>query len=362
MKSNAPSPRFLHEFDTLDTLAMRNISEKRKLQERLREFDKQLHSNLVRMESEILSIRLENSEPTPATLLAKRKNKENNNNVNKGKIVGDVKENSREKGAKSDSQKQERNWAMNSSQAIQTPSSHNTLPKITRTSYLTAKPEEFDESKDNDAKVSAKSSSLETISEMGQKRQQAEQRILMSLQRCQLKVQPETIGRPPTPQASSQLLSPFNPVDRQRRASSHGLLAPLSDEYVTKGRNNRALSAPDVSELLRSELGRLKGLPDVNGLETNGIKMCVTNENSRPKPEQKVGLKANLVKAHETGNRELKTPTFDDVMKRRLQLLENGVPKREELEMIRYLRLRDEHENTSDVGDIFVHLHQNNND
>ena len=390
MKSNLPSPRFLHEFDTIDTLAMRNISEKRKLQQQLREFDKQLHSNLVRMESEILSIRLENSESTPATLIAKQKDKENNN-VNKGKIMGDVKGNSREK-AKSDSQKQERNGVINSSEAIQTMSSYNILPKIITTSYLTAKHEEFDENKDGDAKLSDKSSSLETISEMGQKQQQAEQRILMSLQRprSQLQVLPGTIGRPPTPQASSHLLSPLGPVDQQRRASSHGLLAPLSNEYETKGRTIRALSAPDVSELLRSDLGRLKSLPyspgtespsknrlgnlrilnkqklsvlgDVNGLEKNGVKVCVTNENSSPKSEQKIGLKASLAKAHETRNRESKTPTFDDVMKRRLQLLENGVPEREELETIRYLRLRDEHKNTSDVGDVFAHLHQNNND
>ena len=393
MKSNAPSPRFLHEFDTVDTLAMRNISEKHKLERRLREFDKQLHSNLVRIESEILSLRLENTDSTPATLLAKRNEKGVKNNVKKGKTVSDVMENSCRKA----NEKLERNVPtpksdINSNHTTDTLFSYNTLPKITTTSYLTAKREDFEENMENDAKLSERSSSLETISEMGQKQQQAEQRILMSLRhpRSQQKTQPENnIGRPSTPQAPNQLLSPFKPSEKQRRASAHGcLLAPLSDEYVTKGRNARALSAPDVGELSRDELGQLRGLSygpgtespstnrlgnlrtlnkqkpstldDVNGLDTvaNGVRICVTNENGRTKTEQKPTLKASLV----NGSRESKTPTFDDVMTRRLQLLENGVPNKDELETIRYLRLRDEHKNTNDVGDVFADLHQNNSD
>lgn len=393
MKSNAPSPRFLHEFDTVDTLAMKNISEKHKLERRLRELDKQLHSNLVRIESEILSIRLENTDSTPAALHAKRNEKGVKNNVKKGKTMSDVMENSSRKA----NEKLERNVLtpksdIMSNHTTDTLFSYNTLPKITTTSYLTVKHEDFEENMESDAKLSEKNTSLETISEMGQKQQQAEQRILMSLRhpRSQQKTQPgNNIGRPSTPQAPNQLLSPLKPSERQRRASSHGcLLAPLSDEYVTKGRTARALSAPDVGELSRDELGQLRGLsyspgtvspstnrlgnlrtlnkqkpsaPDeVNGLDTvaNGVKICVTNENGRTKTEQKPTLKASLV----NGGRESKTPSFDDVMIRRLQLLENGVPNRDELETIRYLRLRDEHKNTNDVRDVFADLHQNNSD
>ena len=393
MKSNASSPRFLHEFDTVDTLAMRNISEKHKLERRLREFDKQLHSNLVRIESEILSIRLENTDSTPAALLAKRNEKGVKNNVKKGETMSDVVENSSRKV----NEKLKRNAPtpksdINSNHTTDTLFSYNTLPKITTTSYLTAKHEDFEENMESDARLSEKSSSLETISEMGQKQQQAEQRILMSLRhpRSQQKTQPgSNIGRPSTPQAPNQLLSPLKPSEKQRRASAHGcLLAPLSDEYVTKGRTARALSAPDVGELSRDELGQLRGLSygpgtespstnrlgnlrtlnkqkqsaldDVNGLDTvaNGVKICVTNENGRTKTEQKPTLKASLV----NGGRESKTPTFDDVMTRRLQLLENGVPNRDELETIRYLRLRDEHKNTNDVGGVFADLHHNNSD
>ena len=366
--SNSPSPRFLYEFDTVDTLALRNISEKRKLQEQLKQLEKQLHSNLVRMESEILSIRLENCESSsPATLQRKKaKAKESKGNVNKGKTkLNDCSH----EDAKNRSQKVKANLCnfkdgVNFKQARQNLSSHDTLPKITTSSYLTVKQEQ-----NNERDMLNKNGSLETISELGQKQQQAEQRILMSLQRprSNLKMHGEgTIARPPTPQTSSQLLSPLKPLDRQRRASSYGHLDPLSDEYVsTKERTVRAFSAPDVSEPLgTSELGQLRSLAKrqnqvsgeikADGMVANGIKICVTDENGSPKPERRTKYKLDPIETRGEMNMESKGNNFDEVLRSRLELLENGGPKGEDLQKIRYLRMKNEGKDTNEVQDIFA--------
>ena len=388
MKNNLPSARFLYEFDTVDTLALRNISEKRKLQRQLGELDKQLHSNLVRMESEILSIRLEKCETSPATKQGKGNVKEGKSNGNKGKTKTQVKESSHGE-AKTNSSKVKTNMAdfidgISANQATQHFSSKNTLPKITTSSYLTAKQEQFNENQDGETDMINESFSLETISEMGQKQQQAEQRILMSLQRprSKLKVQTGSISRPPTPQASNLLLSPLRPIDRQRRASSYGQLAPLPDEYVTKDRLIRAFSAPDVSESLStSDLGRLRSLayrqnqtsvtpnevrrfrslPNRQKQISGEVKGPVTNENDSSKPDRVAKFKLDPLKTRGSETTGSKTNNFDEVLKSRLQLLENGVPNREDLERIRYLRLKDENENANEVEDIFAVLHQNKN-
>ena len=368
--SNSPSPRFLYEFDTVDTLALRNISEKRKLQEQLTQLEKQLHSNLVRMESEILSIRLENCETSsPANLQRKKaKCKESKSNVKQGKTNSTRNECSHEE-AKNNSRKVKANLCnfkdgVNFKQARQSLSSHDTLPKITTSSYLTVKQEQ-----NNGRELSNKNGSLETISELGQKQQQAEQRILMSLQRprTNLRVHAEegTIARPPTPQASSQMLSPLKPLDMLRRASSYGHLDPLSDEYVTNERAVRAFSAPDLSEPLDTgEMGRLRsfakrqnqvcGEIKGDGIVANGIKICVTDENGSPKPESRTKFKLDPIETRGGMNMESKGNNFDEVLRSRLELLENGGPRSEDLQNIRYLRMKDEREHTHEVQDIFA--------
>ncbi len=373
MKSNAPSPRFLYEFDTVDTLALRNISEKRKLRRKLGELDKQLHNNLVRMESEILSIRLENCESSPATLQRKAKDKESKSNSIKGKIKTKLKERSHQD-PKSLSQNVETDLVnfedvINPNKAAQNLSAHNVLPKITTSSYLTAKPEV----EKNERELLSESVSLETISEFGQKQLQAEQRVLMSLERprSKPKLKAGALGRPATPQASNQLLSPLKPLDRQRRASSYNQLAPLPDGYLSKGsRTIRAFSAPDFSDSLSmSEVGRLRSLAnrqnqipgEINGPGTvaNGIKICVTDANGSPKPKRATKFLLDPVKPRGAGNAESKSTNFDEVLQSRLQLLEKGVPKREDLEKIRYLRLKGETRENTDAEDIFAALHYN---
>lgn len=368
MKNNSPSPRFLYEFDTVDTLALRNMSEKRKLQQQLGELDKQLHSNLVRIESDILSIRLENFETSP-NLQRNPKFNESGRNINIAKPKTKLSEIS-QKDAKSYSEMLDTNSAyfndsINGDQAMPKLSPHRILPKITTTSYLTTKQEQLEKKDGSEVELMDESSSLETISEMGEKKMQAEQRILMSLQRPRSK--PLQTSRPPTPQATNQFLSPIKPIDKERRASSHGLLAPLPSEYVTKGRLFRAFSAPDVSESLSSsEIGCLGTLPKrengANGAKGlgNGITVCVTSENSSPVPERKAKLKRDAVKTHKVSP-ESKTSNFDQVLERRLKLAQDGVPEREDLERIRYLRLKDENAN-NEVEDIFAVLHQNNSD
>ena len=379
--SNSPSPRFLYEFDTVDTLALRNISEKRKLQQQLKQLEKQLHSNLVRMESEILSIRLENCETSsPASFQRKTpKAMESKSKVKKGKTNTRSRESIHE-GVKNSSQRVQRNPGtfedgvkIKQATQMQTLSSHDTnLPKITASSYLTVKREQ-----DNERGLLNSGGSLETISELGQKQQQAEQRILLSLQRprSNLKMHEGTNSRPPTPQASSQLSSTLKPLDMQRRASSYAHLDPLSDEYVTKERTIRAFSAPDVSEPLNmGELGRLRRLAntqnqvsgEMKGAEmvANGIKICVTDENSSPKPERKTKLKLNPITTPRRGVMNVKTESksnnFDEVLRSRFELLENGGPKKEDLEKIRYLRMKNENRNTNEVQDVFAVLSQNN--
>jgi hypothetical protein len=335
------------------------------------------------MESEILSIRLEKCETSPATKQGKGNVKEGKSNGNKGKTKTQVKESSHGE-AKTNSSKVKTNMA-DFTDGISANQAKNTLPKITTSSYLTAKQEQFNENQDGETDMINESFSLETISELGQKQLQAEQRILMSLQRprSKLKMQTGSISRPPTPQASNLLLSPLRAIDRQRRASSYGQLAPLPDEYVTiKDRLIRAFSAPDVSESLSTsdlerlrslayrqnqtsvtpnEVRRFRSLPNRQKQISGEVKGPVTNENDSSKPDRVAKFKLDPLKTRGSETTGSKTNNFDEVLKSRLQLLENGVPNREDLERIRYLRLKDENENANEVEDIFAVLHQNKN-
>ncbi|XP_028394033.1 uncharacterized protein LOC114518269 [Dendronephthya gigantea] len=361
MKSNAPSPRFLHEFDTVDTLAMRNIAEKRKLQRQIGELDKQLHSNLVRLDSEILSIRLENCEgPSQGKVkpvvgkdsVGNGKARTNNNTLDEARVS---------------SQKTESNLVCLNDQ-------HSTLPKIITSSYLKTKQEDYrGEDQLSGVELSNESYSLplETISELEQKQMQAKKRILMSLQRPKLKLETTKKSRPPTPQATNQFLSPFTPLDRQRRASSTGLLSPLPDEYNTKDRLTRALSAPDVSESLsQHELGRLQNLHarrkqnqiqrgGENGSEMagNNMKISFTAENDGPKSERK-GRIRRLDPVKGTLDPRTKKRDFDDVIQRRLDLLQDNFPSKDDLEKIRYLRFNQDMDEEIDVDDLFAGLPQ----
>ena len=381
MKNSLPSPRFLHEFDTVDTLALRNISEKRKLQRQLGELDKQLHSNLVRMESEILSIRLEKTETSQGkgkcvkNNVAKSKQKTTKNGVkNNAQMIEEMSSNP-EHGMK----------IKQANEATRKYCPQNVLPKITTSLYLSAKHQHLDPNEENETRLSSRCSSLETISELGQKHLKAEQRILSSLQRPESKMNvqqsPVNTSRPPTPQTANQLLPPVSPLCKQRKAKSFGRLSPLPDEYLAKGRIDRSFSAPDVIESLSAnDLGRLQSRPNTNEFDSrnlpltktqhkgvssdiqeretiaNGIKVFVTSENGSPKLERNRRVKLDPVRSGEAGNGVSK---FDEVVKKRLQLLENGVPKKEDLERIRYLRLKDGNSNTNEVEHIVDVLHEN---
>lgn len=366
MKSNLPSPRFLHEFDTVDTLAMRNISEKRKLQRQLGELDKQLHSNLVRLDSEILSIRLENCEDPSQGKVKRLVGKDSA--VSNGKAKTN---NSTLDGTKNSSQKTESNVACFNDR-------HNTSPKakITTSSYLKTKQDQCGEDQTSETELPNESYSLplETISELEQKQMLAKKRILMSLQRPKLKLETTTCTkiRPPTPQASNQFLSPFTPLDRQRRASSNSLLSPLPDEYNTKERLTRALSAPDVSESLsQHDLGRFRNLHG-NQLprgEDNGpemfanVKICVATESDSPKSERKGRIRLDPIKTRGSGSPDPKAKKrdFDDVIERRLALLQDNFPRKDDLEKIRYLRRNQDTDEVVDVDNLFAVLHQDKN-
>lgn len=363
MKNTLKSPRFLNEFDTVDALAVRNIAEKRKLRRKLVEFDKQLHSNLVRIESEILSIRLEGIDGN---------SKAGKSMGPKGKTKTELKENRNGDIAKDEDSKRS---PFEAEQSIYN------LPKIT--TLLTEK-NEHDNGND-------KLDSLQTITELGTEQARTEQRILMSLQRprSKLNMQNGVASRPPTPQASNLLLSPLKTINRNRRASACGHLEPLPSEIVSKGQKIRAFSTPDLrssmktSDLgnllsngqmrnsvgeLENEFGKLKRFPrqipgelkaPAETVKANGIKICVTDENGVSKPEHSPKFKLDPVKMQKMGAKESKINNFDEVLRSRLQLLESGMSSREDLEKIRYLRTKDDITKnfTDEVQDIFALLH-----
>lgn len=387
MKGNLPSPRFLHEFDTVDTLALRNISEKRRLRQKLRQLDKQLHYNLVRMETEILSLRLENCEKSSNKLTGKTsssskveeiRSKTLKVPISKSKTKGNVSHKAtREDHFNEVSTQGEEFHAKNSithSQLLP----NIVLPKITTSaSYVIRNHDELN-FKNAELELSSNNTSLETISELDEKKMQAEQRILTSLKRPSFKVRFSTGSRPATPINNNHpLLSPI----RQRRLGSNGYLKPLVGDSDYIGKPNRTLSALDVSNLMseRVELfhnklnqtfpkSKLPGFfagteKPVSSSETppTNIKISVTSENGISQPLHGCNPCLEPVKPRkaERSCDGAKMNNFDDIVRRRLEILKEGVSKIEDFDKVRYLRLNNSDDDADDIKDVFSSLHNN---
>ena len=198
---------------------MRNVAEKKKLQEHLGVLDKELHNNLVKMETEMMSIRLENSE------VATRKKKV--------KPPVDIKSASSpslnvKNGSRLKAKLQVNSEAKNESETSSSKGLHNVswphginLPKITTSTFLSAK-HDFNFGKESprphQETALDRARSLETISELNQKQLYTEKRILTSFHRSR-SVNSDS-GRPPTPQVHSlSQLIPAHAHDQRRRGS-----------------------------------------------------------------------------------------------------------------------------------------------
>lgn len=357
------SSRFMCEFDTVDTVAMRNVSEKRKLQEYLGSLEKELHRNLVRMETEMSSIRLEKSEAD----IVKRKMKPKDSKTGTTSSVEGKSEKGMQQMVKQVMKKKSEAGVSPKSQNL--PWSLRPLPKITTTSFPTVEQEKtFDYEKEyqTDTEMSlGRTSSLETISEFGQKHLVAEKRILTSLHhpRALSKVHPRS--RPPTPQTQTPTFLTTTRADSNERRSSwdsrnerHGLLVPLPDEYVSKSGLYRVHSAPDLADIVAvsehepfgKDVHSNKGKPEkpsTKEVEADSRTENDSQENNLQTPGRRLAnsLKESSAPKSKLGKR---ASDFHDADRPRLQVSNGDIPDKEEMKKIRYLRYKDETANTED--------------
>ena len=333
---NNPS-RFLCEFDTVDTIAMRNVAEKRKLQEHLDVLEKELHNNLVKMESEMLSIRLENSEVATRKKKAKapvdiKSASSPSLNVQNGKSAPRLKANQVNSEAKNESETSSRKGLHN----VSWPHAGINLPKITTSTFLSAR-HDFSFGKESprlhQETVLDRARSLETISELNQKQLYAETNILTSFHRSR-SVNSDS-GRPPTPQVHSlSQLTQAHAHDQHRRGSwdsknkSKALLAPLPYGYSPNARIQRVHSAPNIADIvaLNQSLGTMRPkMTQGDKQRPTGIPLISEN-----------GVQNNAQSRLE------RAIDFDDIVKTRLGLFKDGIPDENEMKKIRYLRHKGE--------------------